>query len=82
MAKFVERDLGGNFNFYGRKIPDVITDGNNFEAEKREINRKMIESQQGIPMSSVGHFNEHMVNNHRLGRRTRGKGRKINSKKA
>lgn len=77
MAEFVERNLEGNF--YGRKRPDVITDGDNFEAKKREINRKMIKSQQGIPMSSVGRFNEHIVNNRR-GRRTRGKGRKINYK--
>lgn len=85
MAEFVERNLEGNF--YGRKRPDVITNGDNFEAKKREINRKMIESQQGIPMSSVGYFNELMglqgeadsnIVNNRRGRRTRGKGRKIN----
>lgn len=78
MAEFIERNFGDNF--YGRKEHEVVFDGNNFEAKKREINREMIESQQRIPMSSVGHFNEHVVNSRRE-RRTRGRGRKINYKK-
>ena len=80
MAEFVERNL--EENFYGRKKADVIFDGNNFEAKKREINRKRIEDQQGIPMSSVESFNEHLeLHDNRPKRRTRGGGRRINNKR-
>lgn len=89
MAEFVERNLEGNF--YGRGTHEIVFDGNNFEAKKREMNRKRTAREQGIPMSSVGHCNElmelqwkagsNMVNNHhRLGRRTRGGGRVIRPK--
>ena len=84
MPEFVERDLGGSFH---RVNPDVIFDGNNFEAEKRRRNRKRIERQQTLRMPPVGGFNEHTqeggkadfneVNNFPK-RRTRGRGRKIN----
>ena len=86
MPKFVERDLGRNFY---RDKPKVIFDGNNFEAQKREKNRKRTARQQGIPMSSVGWVNEQIEQqegvdfnrvNDRPKRRTRGRGRKINYK--
>ena len=80
MAEFVERNLEDNF--YGRKKADVIFDGNNFEAKKREINREKIAREKGLPMSSIEHFIEHLeLHGNRPKRRTRGGGRKINNKR-
>ena len=81
MAEFVERNFEEG-NFYGRKNPNLVFDGDVLAAKKREINRKRIEDQQGVPMSSVVEsFNEHLeLHDNRPKRRTRGKGRKINYK--
>ena len=62
--EFVERDLGVN-SFSDGDHP-IISAGDTFEAERRQINKDRVENEQSLPPASK-----------KLPRRTRGKGRRI-----
>ena len=76
MAEFVERDLKER-NFYGRQRPDVIFEGDAYQKKRRKENKKMIERGQGIEIDDLTQVSNTI---NAQGRRSRGKGRRINPK--